>query len=333
MAARRFHRGLGGIGRWLAAFQGDGAMLPSESTRGVAEKAGGVGKLLGLLGPSILRRFCDSISSRLPQMRRLLTCAALLLASGSLAQSVEYLPPITWQEPPVVTPGATDDAPPSDAIVLFDGTDLSAWKGADNWRVQDGAMIAGEGYVRSKQEFGDCQVHVEWSAPTPAKGLGQGRGNSGVFLMGEYEVQVLDSYQNKTYPEGQAASIYKQTPPMANATRPPGEWNKYDLFWTVPRFDGTKIVPATVTVVHNGVLVQNHHVLTGDTAWHKPSSYGDLPATGPIALQDHGNPVRFRNIWVRELSPAVGKPRPAKYKRGGKTWPAELGPDGPDGEE
>jgi len=192
-------------------------------------------------------------------------------------------------------------------------TDLSAWDGADGWSVEEGAMVVGPGAIQTKQRFGDCQLHVEWTAPTPATGRGQGRGNSGVFLMGTYEVQVLDSYDNKTYPDGQAASIYKQTPPMVNATRPPGEWNTYDIFWTRPRFDGAKIEPATVTVVHNGVLVVNHHVLRGDTAWHRPPAYFEFPEKGPIKLQDHGNPVRFRNLWVRELTPPSGKTRPAEY--------------------
>ncbi|QDT70832.1 hypothetical protein MalM25_37880 [Planctomycetes bacterium MalM25] len=261
-------------------------------------------------------------------MTRPLILAALFPLLAAPAIAVEYLPPVEWQEPPVVTPGATDDAPPSDAVVLFDGTDLSAWENGEKWTVADGVATVGGGAIRTKQHFGDCQLHLEWSSPLPATGKSQGRGNSGVFLMGTYEVQVLDCFENKTYPEGQAGSIYKQTPPMVNVTRPPGEWNNYDIFWTCPRFDGAKIIPATVTVVHNGVLVQNHHVLTGDTAWHKPSSYGDLPEKGPIMLQDHGNPVRFRNIWIRELTKPVGKPRPALYRDGGKTWPARLGPEG-----
>jgi hypothetical protein len=216
-----------------------------------------------------------------------------------------------WAEPPVVTPGARDSDPPSDAVVLFGGKDLSAWENGENWSVKDGIAYAGTGYITTKQTFGDLQLHLEWSAPTKVIGDGQGRGNSGVFLMGIYEVQVLDSFQNKTYPEGQATAIYKQTPPMVNAMRKPGEWNAYDIFWTCPKFNssGQLLEPAYVTVVHNGVLVQNHFALRGDTPWARPPRYVDIGPKGPIALQDHGNPVAFRNIWVRELTPPKGERR------------------------
>ena len=199
--------------------------------------------------------------------------------------------------------------------MLFGGSDLSAWENGDSWPVEDGVATAGKGMITTKQQFGDCQLHLEWSAPAEVVSEGQGRGNSGVFLMGKYEVQVLDSYQNATYPEGQAASVYKQTAPMVNAMRAPGEWNTYDIFWTCPRFDeaGQLVSPAYVTVVHNGVLVQNHYELKGDTPWHRPPVYEDIGPTGPISLQDHGNPVRFRNIWVREIKPAAGTPREAVY--------------------
>jgi hypothetical protein len=236
-----------------------------------------------------------------------LLAIALLASPQVLAQ--EYLPGIEWKEPPVVTPGKTDSDPPSDAIVLFGGTDASEWNNGENWTVEDGCLVAGRGYIVSKREFGDCQVHVEWSAPAPAKGSGQGRGNSGIFLMGKYEMQVLDSFDNKTYFDGQAAAIYKQTPPMVNAMRPPGEWNSYDIFWTCPQFDedGQLKSPAYVTAMHNGVLVLNHFELLGDTPFNRPPKYEDVGPRGPISIQDHGNPVRFRNIWVRELTPAVGK--------------------------
>lgn len=231
----------------------------------------------------------------------------------------------------MVDPGATNAEPPSDAIVLFDGSDLSQWNNGENWKVSDGVATAAQGMITTKQEFGDVQLHLEWSAPTVIEGEGQGRGNSGVFLMGKYEVQILDSYQNKTYPDGQATAVYKQTAPMANAMRAPGEWNTYDIFWTCPKFDGGELVsPAYVTVMHNGVLVQNHFELQGDTPWHRPPEYEDVGPTGPISLQDHGNPVRFRNIWVREIKPAAGSPREAMYKNHatGLTWPASKGPDG-----
>ncbi len=149
----------------------------------------------------------------------------------------EYLNGIKWPKPEIIKPGETDSQPPSDAIVLFGGKDLSAWENSDKWTVEDGAMVCGKGVVTSKQKFGDCQVHIEWSAPTPPKGSSQGRGNSGVFLMGIYEMQVLDSFDNETYFDGQAASIYKQTPPMVNAMRAPGQWNTYDIIWTCPRFN------------------------------------------------------------------------------------------------
>jgi Domain of Unknown Function (DUF1080) len=264
-----------------------------------------------------------------------------LLAAGSLvapamAQNIEYLPGTEWNEPPVVTPGDTPGAPPSDAVVLFGGTDMSGWENGDKWPVKEGAVYSAQGYVTTKQKFGDCQLHLEWSAPEQVQGEGQGRGNSGVFLMGKYEVQVLDSYQNKTYPEGQASAVYKQTPPMANAMRKPGEWNTYDIFWTAPRFDsaGKVTSPAVVTVVHNGVVTLNNFTLLGDTPWHRPPLYEDLGdrneagvPTGPIALQDHGNPVRFRNIWVRELTPPVGTPREAMFHdhTSDKKWPVEQG--------
>jgi hypothetical protein len=245
-------------------------------------------------------------------------------ANRSSAQ--EYLSGIEWKEPPIVTPGATDPSPPSDAVILFDGKDLSHWKNASNWKVEDGAMVAGRGMVTSQEVFGDCQVHLEWSTPTPPVGDGQGRGNSGVFLMGIYEIQVLDSYENKTYFDGQAGAIYKQTPPLANAMRKPGEWNSYDLFWTAPRFqdDGSLKSPAYLTAVHNGVLILNHFELQGDTPFNRPPAYRKHAETGPITLQDHGNPVRFRNIWVRPIKPAEGKQaRKPFLRKGNEETPIE----------
>ena len=215
-------------------------------------------------------------------------------------------------QPAVVTPGTfstpeVPGKPPSDAIVLFDGHDLSAWHYASGqpatWSVQDGAMVEGHGDIRTAQEFGDVQIHVEFSTPTPPRGQGQGRGNSGVFLQGQYELQVLDSYQNPTYPDGQAGALYGQQPPQVNASRPPGEWQTYDIVFTVARYaaDGTLQTPACVTAFHNGVLVQNHAALIGPTmhaALAKPTNLGP---TGPLKLQDHHNAVRYRNIWVRPL--------------------------------
>lgn len=231
----------------------------------------------------------------------------------------EYLNGIEWKQPPIVTPGAENHLPPSDAIVLFDGKDASKWDNAKDWKVDGGMLIVGRGAITSKDKFGDCQVHIEWSAPTPPKGSGQGRGNSGLFLMGIYEIQILDSYDNPTYFDGQAGAIYKQTPPLANAMRKPGEWNTYDIFWTAPRFkeDGSLKSPAFITAVHNGVLVLNHFELLGDTPFNQPPQYRKHSETGPITLQDHGDPVRFRNIWVRPIVPAEGKQARAPYLRNG----------------
>ena len=162
-------------------------------------------------------------------------CAVCLsLTFLGLVAADEYLNGIKWEEPKIVKPGEAGQAP-SDAVVLFDGKDMSAWENAGNWKVVDGAMVSGKGDARTKESFGDCQLHIEWSAPVPAKGSGQGRGNSGVFLMNTYEIQVLDSYDNTTYFDGQAGAIYKQTPPQVNAMRPPGEWNVYDIIWTAVR--------------------------------------------------------------------------------------------------
>ena len=198
---------------------------------------------------------------------------------------------------------------PSDAVVLFDGTNLDAWT-ADNgsktkWVIRDGAMecVPGSGYIRTAKSFGDCQLHVEWAAPSKVEGDGQGRGNSGVFLGGgRYEIQVLDSYNNRTYADGQASAIYGQYPPYVNPIHQPGEWNTYDIIYFAPRFeDGKMTTPARISVLFNGVLVQWDRVLSGPTGHHVRPDYQEHDVRQPISLQDHGNPVRFRNIWVREL--------------------------------
>ncbi len=253
-----------------------------------------------------------------------MAAAAAPFALAGTATAQEYLSGIEWEKPPVVTPGKTDSDPPSDAVVLFDGTDLSRWRGGDRWSVVDGVAVTGKGQITSLDEFGDCQVHIEWSAPDPPKGSGQGRGNSGVFLMGRYELQVLDSYDNPTYFDGQAGAIYKQTPPAVNAMRPPGQWNSYDIFWTAPRFDddGSLTSPAYITVLHNGVLILNHFELQGDTPFNRPPKYSAHSEKGPISLQDHGDPVRFRNIWVREFKPATGvQARQPYLKQGDQELP------------
>jgi hypothetical protein len=213
--------------------------------------------------------------------------------------------------PPVVDPGpAGPPAPvPSDAVVLFDGKDLSGWttaKGAPaKWLVRDGYMevVKGTGAIQTVRAFGDCQLHLEWSAPAPAVGTSQDRGNSGVFLMNTYEVQVLDSYQSNTYADGMAAALYGQFPPLVNATRKPGDWQAYDIVFRAPRFDahGAVVSPARMTVIHNGVLVHDAQDLTGPTAHKARPPYKAHADKMPIGLQDHSHPVRFRNIWIREL--------------------------------
>ncbi|MDH4063554.1 MAG: DUF1080 domain-containing protein [Acidobacteriota bacterium] len=213
-----------------------------------------------------------------------------------------------WEPvPAVVDPGGPGKAP-SDAVVLFDGRDLSEWRGKDGdapWTVGDGAMTvaAGTGDIVTRRAFGDAQVHLEWRTPSVVRGVSQERGNSGVFLMERYEVQVLDSYENPTYANGQAASVYKQFMPLVNVARPPGVWQTYDIVFGAPRFkaDGALDRPATLTVLHNGVLVQNHVTLEGATTYIGKPSYSRHAGKAPLMLQDHGNPVSFRNIWVREL--------------------------------
>lgn len=217
--------------------------------------------------------------------------------------------------PPVVAPGTpsaitgTPGKPPGDAVVLFDGQNLDGWEavadgGAAAWKVENGYMevVPRSGSIRSKKQFGDCQLHVEWAAPVDVRGDSQGRGNSGIFLMGLYEVQVLDCYDNPTYADGVTGGIYGQWPPLANACRKPGEWQTYDIIWEAPRFEQDKLVrPAFITVLLNGVVVQNHTQLIGPTTYRDTVPYKPHPPQGSLELQDHNNPVRFRNIWYREL--------------------------------
>lgn len=240
---------------------------------------------------------------------------AMTVIISAMAQKDEIkLPPeaTEFYEPKVkkVTPGKENHLPPADAVVLFNGNDLDAWVSVKDdsfapWKVEDGifTVVPKTGGIKTKEAFGDVQVHVEWRSPVEVKGNGQGRGNSGFFLMGKYELQILDSYDNDTYTNGQAASIYKQHPPLANAMRPPGEWNTYDLVFTAPRFnnDGMLIAPARITVFHNGILVQNNVSLHGPTEYIGIPNYVAHPEKLPIHLQDHGNLVSFRNIWARKL--------------------------------
>lgn len=236
--------------------------------------------------------------------KRCIHALLFLLIGGLLSYVVagEYKSGRIWPEPAVVTPGE-GAAPPSDALVLFDGHDLSQWNGAEKWEIKDGVVTIHGGSITSKQAFGSCQIHLEWAAPSEVKGEGQGRGNSGIFLMSNYEVQILDSHENVTYFDGQAGSIYKQWPPLVNACRKPGEWQTYDILFEAPRFDGKgKLAkPAYLTLLHNGIVVQNHSELLGGTSWFEAPRYQAHGEKLPLVIQDHGNPVQFRNIWIREL--------------------------------
>jgi len=249
---------------------------------------------------------------------KLVPLAALVIARASAADPAsapDNLPPHELTEfyapvPPVIT--APAGGIPSDAIVVFDGKNLDNWESAKNpgqpapWRLEDGAVIVEPktGDIRTKQSFGDIQLHLEFREPVKIVGDSQGRGNSGVFFMGLYELQVLDSYNNPTYVNGQVGSIYKQHVPLVNAARPPGEWQTYDAVFLAPRFDaaGQLLRPAYFTVFHNGVLIQYHVAARGPTAWRGTPPYVAHPAKLPLQLQEHGNPVAFRNIWIREIT-------------------------------
>ena len=240
----------------------------------------------------------------------------LLLAIGGSPLLAQTTPPCAQhaRDCPIprsimVPPAGKPVPAPSDAIVLFNGKDLLKWRSRDGsparWRVSGGYMevVKGTGAIATVQGFGDVQLHLEWAAPSPPEGKDQDRGNSGVFLMGRYEVQVLDSYGNITYPDGQAGAVYGQYPPLVDATRPAGEWQSYDIIFHRPRFDqaGTLLSPARLTVLHNGVLIQDNVTLTGPTAHQRRPPFEAHPDRLPLSLQDHDHPVRFRNIWVRDL--------------------------------
>ncbi|MDQ1470377.1 MAG: hypothetical protein QOJ99_1857 [Bryobacterales bacterium] len=233
------------------------------------------------------------------------------------------LPGLPWHvhdpdrpHPPVVTAASTPGGAPSDAVVLFDGKDLSKWQshassiskagnsGPAEWKVSEGyvEVVPRTGDIATKDKFGDIQLHLEWSSPNPPVSTSQGRGNSGVLLMGRYEVQVLDAWNNPTYADGQAGAIYGQWPPLANPGRKPGEWNVYDIMFEAPRMDGEKVLkPAIITVLFNGVLVQNHKESMGPMVYRQVAHYVPQPAEDSLVLQNHNNPVRYRNIWVRRL--------------------------------
>jgi len=241
-----------------------------------------------------------------------LAIAAIFTINNAFGQERPTIDPKlteVWEPvPPKVTAGETDNAPPSDAIILFDGKDLNEWTsnsgGLAEWIVEDGAMTVKPrtGAIKTKQKFGDFQLHIEWRAPTEIVGEGQGRGNSGIFMMEKYELQVLDSYVSKTYSNGQAGSMYKQSIPLVNACKAPGEWQSYDVIFMAPVFTekGDLKAPARITVFHNGVLIQNNFELKGPTEYNRIPMY-EPHGKGSLMLQDHGNPVSYRNIWVREL--------------------------------
>jgi hypothetical protein len=232
------------------------------------------------------------------------------IMENSIAQQGDPKATEVWEPvPKIVEPGKSNDQPPSDAIVLFGGRDLSAWLDKNNqpakWTVDGNAMTVtkGTGDIHTEKKFGSCQLHIEWRTPEKVEGESQGRGNSGIFLMSRYELQVLDSYNNRTYSNGQAGSIYKQHIPLVNASRKPGEWQTYDVIFTAPKFnaDGSVNLPARITVIHNGVLVQNNVEIKGSTAYIGQPKYTKHDDKEPLTLQDHGNPVSYRNIWIREL--------------------------------
>jgi len=254
------------------------------------------------------RRLTESLRSRRLQLR------------GTKHPSNEWRMAIEWPRPRVVDPGPAPEKPaaiPADAVVLFDGHDMSAWENGENWKVADGVVTVGKGQIVTKPSFGDCQVHVEFRMPAPATGKGQGRGNSGIFLMGKYEIQVLDSFEDGTdgpltYPDGQCGALYKQRPPAVNACRKPGEWQTYDILFTRPRFaaDGAVESPGRVSVIHNGIAIHSDTVILGTTHWHAPPAYERHADALPLSIQDHGNPVQFRSIWVRPFEPVQAKPLP-----------------------
>lgn len=250
--------------------------------------------------------------------------AAIPAASAADAQGLGYkdtpmIPGTQWHihdgdrpQPRIITPGATFTQmvpPPSDAVVLFDGKDLSKWEHGNGtpgkWKVENGYMevVPKSGILRTKDKFKDFQLHLEFATPTKVEGTGQGRGNNGINLWGRFEVQVLDSYENKTYPDGQCGALYGQFPPMVNASKPPGEWQTYDIIFEGPRWDasGKLVKKAYITVLQNGVVLHHRRELHGPTTHRRILNYDRPQDSGPIELYEHGNPVRFRNIWLRPL--------------------------------
>jgi len=238
-----------------------------------------------------------------------LGCLLFAFQDGKLGyDDTPLIPGTSWHvhdgmrpQPRIVESGRAG-GPPADAIVLFDGSDMDEWN--KSWKIADGYMeVNGKGSISTKKTFGDCQLHLEFATPGEVKGNGQGRGNSGIHFMGVFEVQILDSYENQTYPDGQCASLYGQCPPLVNASRGPGEWQTYDIVFKAPKFDGDDLSsPASVTVFHNGICVHAEREFIGLTRHRDVAKYTNKKTTGPIGIQDHGNPMRFRNVWVRPLA-------------------------------
>ena len=246
------------------------------------------------------------------QLQRFITiCTAIITQISLIAQKDPATTEVWKPEVKVVTPGKTIIDAPSDAVILFNGTTASGWQHTNGdeakWTIADNALTIkpGTGGIQTKQKFGDCQLHIEWRIDKNVKGDGQDRGNSGIFLMGRYELQVLDNYNNinKTYVNGQAGSMYKQAPPLVNVCKAPGEWQTYDIVFTAPRFsdNGSVISPARITVMQNGVLVQNNTTLWGNTVYIGSPTYEKHAAKESLMLQDHSHLTSFRNIWIREL--------------------------------
>jgi hypothetical protein len=253
--------------------------------------------------------FTFSQSCKISFMKYFFILLLLSLCNPVNAQK-DHLVTEQWKpEPVVVVPGNNPGSSPSDAVILFNGTGVNAWQQADGkeakWTVKENTLtiLPGSGDLQTKEKWGDCQLHIEWKIPSDIAGEGQARGNSGIFFMGRYELQILDSYRNKTFSNGQAASVYKQHVPLVNASRPPGEWQSFDIIFTAPRFSekGTLITPAYLTVHYNGVLVLNHVALWGGVRNTGLPVYEKHDAKDVLRIQDHGAPLSFRNIWIREL--------------------------------
>ena len=252
--------------------------------------------------------------------KTLFSMLTILVLTAAVVSAQDWRSGIPWEKPPIVTPGAKPGDPPADAIILFNGKDMSEWN-KEEWAIVDDELhcVPGKGDIATKRQFGSVQLHIEFATPSEVnpRDQGQGRGNSGVFF-GPYELQVLDSYENETYYDGQCASIYKQIPPLVNVCRKPGEWQAYDVIFNCPelKIEDGKVVevvrPGYITVLQNGVLVINRHEILGTTFWHRPPEYEAHAPKVPIRLQDHGNKIRFRNIWVREIPDTTVRPAPTR---------------------